>query len=138
VTSEPVPASPDALPVHLVAASTETSAGPAREAIDGDPATAWHAAVGVPQWIEIGLDTPSTVHEVVLLIAQSESGTTRHMLQLARVNLAYEVVGIVDRLTSDGDSILFRPNTPIVEVDRIRIETMASPSDAGWYEVIVR
>jgi hypothetical protein len=138
VTAEPTPSPTNPLATHVVAASTETKAGRASEAIDGNPATAWHAAFGVPQWIEIGLDAPSTVHEVTLLIAQKDQGTTRHMIQVAQVGGVYQVVGIVDRLTSDGDTLRFVPSTPIENVERIRIETMASPSDAGWYEVIVR
>ena len=135
VTPEPTPMP---LPVRLVSASTETSKGPATAAIDGDDSTAWYAAVGVPQWIEVDLDTPSTVHEVVLLIAQAKKGGTRHMIQVAQANGAFEVVGVVARVTADGDAILFRPATPLDGIDRIRIETMASPSDVGWYEVVVR
>lgn len=138
-TPTPTPvASLAPLGVHLVSASTESDSGPADAAVDGDPVTAWHAAFGVPQWIEIGLDTPGTVHQVVLLIAQAEAGTTKHMIQVAQANGVYQVVGIVERLTDDGETILFRPATPLENVDRIRIETMASPSNAGWYEVIVR
>jgi hypothetical protein len=107
-------------------------------AIAGDPPTAWHAAFGLPQWIEITLDTPSTVREVVLLIAQGEKGASRHMIQVAVTGQALEVVRIVDRQTTDGDAIVFRPESPIENVERIRIETMASPSNVGWYEVIVR
>jgi F5/8 type C domain-containing protein len=119
-------------------ASTEDGSGPASAAIDGDPVTAWHAAFGVPQWIEISLDAPYTVKEVTLLIAQSKTGTSRHMIQVAVTGQALQVVGIVDRRTADGDPIVFRPETPIENVERIRIETMATPSNAGWYEVIVR
>jgi F5/8 type C domain len=146
VTPSPTPlasASPHAEPSAplrslVVNASTENDSGPAAAAVDGDPVTAWHAAFGVPQWIEIGLDAPSTVKEVVLLIAQAEKGATRHMIQVAVTGQAFEVVGVVDRQTADGDAIVFRPETPIENVERIRIETMASPSNAGWYEVIVR
>jgi F5/8 type C domain-containing protein len=123
---------------NVANASTEDDAGPASAAIDGDPVTAWHAAFGVPQWIEISLDGPYTVKEVTLLIAQSEIGTSRHMIQVAVTGQALQVVGVVDRRTADGDAIVFRPGTPIENVERIRIETMATPTNAGWYEVIVR
>jgi hypothetical protein len=136
--SPATPSSPVAIGSHLLMASTEDASGPASAAIDGDPGTAWHAGFGVPQWIEIGLDTPSTVKEVVLLIAQAKQGPSKHMVQVALPGQALTVVGIVDRQTADGDAIVFRPATPIDNVERIRIETMASPSNAGWYEVIVR
>jgi F5/8 type C domain len=122
----------------VVSASTEDDAGPAAAAIDGDPATAWHAAFGVPQWIEVGLGMPTTVNEVVLVIAQSENGPTRHMIQIALTGQPLQVVGVVGRKTTDGDALVFRPDDPIEDVERIRIETLASPSNAGWYEVIVR
>jgi F5/8 type C domain len=122
----------------VVSASTEDDAGPAAAAIDGDPATAWHAAFGVPQWIEVGLGMPTTVNEVVLVIAQSENGPTRHMIQIALTGQPLQVVGVVSRRTTDGDALVFRPDDPIEDVERIRIETLASPSNAGWYEVIVR
>jgi hypothetical protein len=136
-------ASPDAPPAgpirsHVVNASTEEESGPATAAIDGDPVTAWHAAFGVPQWIEITLDTPSTVNVVVLLIAQSEQGVSRHMIQVGQAGAALHLVGVVDQQTGDGDEIRFEPETPIPNVERIRIETLATPGNAGWYEVIVR
>lgn len=127
-----------AISSHLVGVSSQDPEGPASAAIDGDPVTAWHAAFGVPQWIEIGLDAPSTVKEVLLLIAQAAHGPSRHMIQVAVTGQAFQVVGFVDRPTADGDSIVFRPDSPIANVERIRIETMASPSNVGWYEVIVR
>ena len=127
-----------AISSHLVGVSSEDPEGPASAAIDGDIVTAWHAAFGLPQWIEIGLDGPSTVTSVVLFIAQSRDGPTRHMFQVTVSGRAPQVVGIVDRRTTDGEKISFRPVTPIANVERIRIETMASPSNVGWYEVIVR
>jgi hypothetical protein len=140
--AQAMPTSAQSAPVEIrpraVKASTEDDSGPAAAAIDGEEATAWHAAFGVPQWIEIGLDAPSTVHEVVLLIAQREKGASRHMIQVAVTGQPLQVVGVVDQQTADGDAIRFRPETPIANVERIRIETMASPSNAGWYEVIVR
>jgi F5/8 type C domain len=140
--AQATPTSPPSAPAEIrpgaAKASTEDESGPASAAIDGEPATAWHAAFGLPQWIEITLDTPSTVREVVLLIAQGEKGASRHMIQVAVTGQALEVVRIVDRQTTDGDAIVFRPESPIENVERIRIETMASPSNVGWYEVIVR
>jgi F5/8 type C domain len=127
----------EAMSSHLVGVSSEDPTGSAPAAIDGDPVTAWHAAFGVPQWIEIALDAPSTVKEVRLLIAQAEDGPSRHMIQVAVTGQALQVVGVVDQQTADGDSIVFRPDSPIANVERIRIETMASPSNVGWYEVIV-
>jgi hypothetical protein len=136
------PTSPPSAPAEIrpgaAKASTADDSAPASAAIDGEPATAWHAAFGVPQWIEISLDAPATVREVVLLIAQGEKGPSRHMIQVAVIDQALQVVGVVERTTADGDAIVFRPETPIANVERIRIETMASPSNAGWYEVIVR
>jgi hypothetical protein len=78
------------------------------------------------------------VNEVVLLIAQAENGQSRHMIQVAVTGQPFHVVAVVDRETTDGDQLRFRPEAPIPNVERIRIETMASPSNAGWYEVIVR
>jgi F5/8 type C domain-containing protein len=134
------PSVPPSGPIRslAVSASTEDETGPASAAVDGDRVTAWHAAFGVPQWIEIGLDGPTTVTSVELLIAQAENGPTRHMILVAVTGQALQVVGVVDRQTTDGEAIRFAPEAPIENVERIRIETMASPSNAGWYEVIVR
>jgi hypothetical protein len=144
-TSVPATATPIPTPTELlvlrperVQASTEEKSGLAGSAVDNDPFTAWHAAFGVPQWIEIVLETPATINEVFLLIAQEDPGTTRHMIQVAGPGQALRVVGLVDRQTIDGESIVFRPETPLENIVRIRIETMASPSNAGWYEVIIR
>lgn len=132
-----LPAMPASFPSHLVGASSE-GAGPASAAIDGDPVSAWHAAFGVPQWIEIALDTPSTVTEVLALIAQSEPGISRHMIQVAQGDGVLHLLGIVDQQTDDYDLIRFNPATPMENVERIRIETLDSPSNAGWYEVVIR
>lgn len=132
-----LPAMPDSFPSHLVGASSE-GAGPASAAIDGDPVTAWHAGFGVPQWIEIALDTPSTVTEVLALIAQSEPGISRHTIQVAQGDGVLHVLGIVDQKTDDHELIRFNPATPLENVVRIRIETLDSPSNAGWYEVVIR
>ena len=136
-TSAPPPALPASFRSHLVGASSEGN-GPAAAAIDGDPITAWHAAFGVPQWIEIALDTPSTVTEVLALIAQSEPGITRHTIQVAQADGVLHLLGIVDRITDDHELIRFDPATPMENVERIRIETLDSPSNAGWYEVVIR
>ena len=147
VVPSPTPAAPTAtsnpsataaIRPHLIDASTEDDTGAATAAVDGNPMTAWHAAFGLPQWIEIGLETPSTVSEIVLMIAQAEDGPSRHMIQIAVTGEPLQVVGVVEGEKADGDAIVFRPETPIANVERIRIETMASPSNAGWYEVIVR
>jgi F5/8 type C domain-containing protein len=136
-TAAPPPALPASFASHLVGASSE-GAGPASAAIDGDPVSAWHAAFGVPQWIEIALDKPSTVTEVLALIAQSEPGISRHMIQVAQADGVLHLLGIVDQQTDDHDLIRFNPATPMENVERIRIETLDSPSNAGWYEVVIR
>lgn len=136
-TPAPTPAMPVSLRSHLVGASSEGT-GPASAAIDGDMVTAWHASFGVPQWIEIALDTPSTVTEVLALIAQSEPGISRHTIQIAQSGGALHLLGVVDQQTHDRDLIRFNPTNPIENVERIRIETLASPSNAGWYEVVIR
>jgi hypothetical protein len=136
-TPEPPPPTPASFSSHLVGASSEGT-GPASAAIDGDPVTAWHASFGVPQWIEIALDTPSTLNELLLVIAQSEPGISRHMIQVAQTGGALQVVGVVDQQTDDREELRFNPATPIENVERIRIETLASPSNAGWYEVVIR
>jgi hypothetical protein len=136
----PIPPSPIPEPIQsrLATASTEDPSAPATAAIDGDPITAWHAAFGVPQWIEITLETPSTVTEVLLLIAQPEPGISRHTIQVGQAGAALHVMGVVDQQTADGNVITFKPATPLTNVERIRIETLATPANAGWYEVIVR
>ena len=139
-TATPVPTPTELLvlrPEH-VQASTEEKTGLATSAVDNDPFTAWHAAFGVPQWIEIVLQTPSTVNEVFMLIAQEDPGTTRHMIQVAEPGQALRVVALIDRQSSDGETIRFHPPEPLENIVRIRIETMTSPSNAGWYEVIIR
>jgi hypothetical protein len=140
-TATPVPTTPPTpapYRSHILAASSTEDDGSPTAAVDGNPMTAWRAAFGIPQWIEIALDDPSTVNEVMLLIAQAEAGTSRHMIQVAQVGGAFQVVGVVEREIADGDAIFVRLETPIDNVERIRIETLASPSNVGWYEVIVR
>jgi hypothetical protein len=141
-TASPTPTpdpTPTAYPTHVLKSSSYRPGSPAAAALDGDPATAWHPRPGLPQWIEIGLDRPVRVTQIELVIAQLPPTTrTRHMVQVAKVGGPLEVVGIIDGETNDRDFIVFRPDSPIDDVERIRIETLEAPNGAGWYEVAVR
>jgi hypothetical protein len=119
-------------------ASSQRAGAAMSSATDGDLATAWRPQAGSPQWIELRLDPVATISAFELVITQSASGSTTHVIEVAAPDGPLRVVGTVERFTDDGEHISVRPPTPIDGVERVRIETIDGPPDVGWYEVVVR
>jgi hypothetical protein len=119
----------------VTASATEPGAE-ADRVVDGDAGTHWSAGADPTQWIEITLDGPSTIASIRLTPAQFPAGETSH-----------RILGLVDGIqveldafagpTSDGVPIVRAPTSPWEAVEALRVETVASPSWAAWYEIEV-
>jgi hypothetical protein len=119
----------------VTASAAEPGAGPER-VVDGDPGTHWSAGAGPTQWVEVTLDTPSTITSIRLTPAQFPAGETAHVIHgLIAGNWAR--LDQFNGNTSDGVPIVRAPSTPWQAVEALRVETIAGPSWVAWYEIEV-
>ncbi len=119
----------------VTASAAEPGAGPER-VVDGDAGTHWSAGAGPTQWVEITLDGPSDITEIRLTPAQFPAGDTAHRILGWIGGASVELDGF-NGPTSDGEPIVITPPTPWAGVERLRVETTASPSWVAWYEIEV-
>jgi len=107
-------------------------------AFDGKPSNWWGAGDLPLQWIEVDLQTPSTIEKVRLLVSQSPAGETVHrVLGKASAGEAYDVLHEFRGFTNDNDVLEYAPPTPWSGIRFIRTETVTSPSWVSWREIEV-
>jgi len=117
----------------VTASSSEVGAGPER-VVDGDAGTHWSAGAGPLQWVEIALDGPATIDSVRLTPAQFPAGDTTHTM-LGSIDDSWVELHVSSGSTSDGVPITVAPSSPWQGVERVKVETTASPSWVAWYEI---
>ena len=110
---------------------------PANMAVDGNTSTSWGAGAGAPQWIEIDLGAPARITRIRLLVTQHPYGDTLHRILVHSVNGDFSEVVRFEQYTSTGQWLVFTPETPLEDVQIVRIETLNSPSWVGWLEIQV-
>ena len=118
-------------------ASMSLASNPPELALDGDETTHWGAGDFPVQWIEVDLGSPATVSEIRLLTSQSPAGNTLHSIKVRGENDNLSEVHQFDQFTSDDEWLIFKPETPLENVQIIRIETLESPSWVSWVEIQV-
>jgi len=119
-------------------ASHFLTTNPPSMAFDGKPNSWWGAGAFPPQWIEVDLQTPSTIKKVRLLVSQSPAGETVHrVLGKGSAGEAYKVLHEFRGFTNDNDVLEYAPPTPWSSIRFIRIETLTSPSWVSWREIEV-
>jgi hypothetical protein len=107
-------------------------------AVDGNPETWWGASAPPPQWIEIDLGAPSTVASIRLTISQSPEGTTDHRLLVKGPDTGgFVLVHEFKQTTADLEVLTYAPAAPLLNIQYIRVETVASPSWVAWREIEV-
>lgn len=110
---------------------------PPQAAADGDTGTQWGSGDFPPQWIELDLGSPHTVRQIRLLTSQYPSGTTDHRLLAAGPGRTFHLATELAGSTDDNQWLDFTPDTPLENVQYVRIETVASPSWVAWKEIQV-
>lgn len=120
-----------------IAASQEIADEPATHAVDGAIETIWGAGAGPPQWIEVTLETSSTVSEVALLTSQYPEGFTRHRVLGRLDDGALVPLGEIAGDTVDDQWLRLSEGGPWNGVAAVRVETVESPSWVGWREIQV-
>lgn len=111
---------------------------PPQNAVDDNAGTQWGAGAGPVQWIQVDLLGSYRVAEIRLLVAQYPAGVTVHRVQVrASSGDFYQTIHEFSVNTSDNDWLIFEPESPLENVNQIRIQTVASPSWVAWKEVQV-
>lgn len=117
-------------------ASSSTPESPGSGAVDGSRSSIWNSGASAPGWIEVQLVAPATVKEVRLVVGQTPNGRTVHRLLLRRGG-ALDDAQRFDGETSDGQTLVWRPPTPVSGIEAVRVETDESPSFVAWREIEV-
>ena len=112
------------------------------KAVDGiddlDIANWWGSGGHPPQWIEIDLGLPAQINLIRLVISQTPTGSTFHLVmgrldgEDGYINLA-RLVGV----TADREEIILPGNTDWTGIRYVRIYTSESPSWVSWREIEV-
>jgi hypothetical protein len=120
----------------VATASQSLPDSPPSNALDGNLDTIWSAGSHPVQWIEIDLGRLTAISSIRLSVSQEPSGETTHQVwggALAESGqiLLHEFKGV----TSDGDTLEFRPPNPVDGIRFVKIITTESPSWVAWREV---
>lgn len=126
---------------NLAASGTATASrsepgNPPELAIDGDNGTTWVAGAGPPQWLAVDLGGFHQVARVRLTVEQTPSGTTSHRVLGRLADGSESVLAEATGDTAAGDELDLELAAGAA-VDRIRIETVESPSWVAWREVAI-
>ena len=106
-------------------------------AVDGSASAQWGAGAGPAQWIQLELDGAHSVEEIRLRVAQSPAGETTHQLYLAGPAGSLQLAHTFQGFTEDNQVLTFRPDSPLQNIQTIRIVTSRSPSWVAWKEIEV-
>ena len=119
-----------------VTASSELPGAEAAKAIDGG-IEHWNAADRAPQWIEIALPTPAIVDSVELWVAQDPAGPSIHELWI-QTGGDFALVHTFEGVTTEGDVLVYEPETPKANVTAVRVETTTLGDLApAWHELFI-
>ena len=119
-----------------VRASGSLPAEPPEAAVDENEATQWGSGAEPVQWIEVELDPTAQVAEIRLLVAQWPEGRTVHNV-LIDEGAGFRSIHTFDGTTRDGDWLEFVPEAALMGIERLRVETITSPSWVAWREIEV-
>jgi hypothetical protein len=106
-------------------------------AVDGRLDTSWQAGASAPQWFEVPLDPLIYIRQIEMVIAQYPNGPTVHRVWAVRADGSRFLLKEFAGVTSDGETLVYKPLSPLDGLTSIRIETVQSPSWVAWREVIV-
>jgi F5/8 type C domain/Cellulase (glycosyl hydrolase family 5) len=110
---------------------------PASNAVDGAFDTQWGSGSGPTQWIEINLGKPSTITTVRLTVAQYPNGSTTHQVWVRGASGDLKLVHEFKGATEDNQTLEFNLDSPLQDIQYIRIVTTQSPSWVSWKEIEV-
>jgi hypothetical protein len=77
------------------------------------------------------------ISEIRLAVSQYPAGQTLHQIEGRSTDGQFILIYTFDGATSDGDELVFKPDSPLTGIRFIRIETVVSPSWVAWREIEV-
>jgi len=110
---------------------------PAAYAVDGALETQWGSGSGPTQWIEINLGKPATITGIRLTVAQYPNGGTTHQVWARGASGNLKLVHEFKGDTADNQTLEFNFDTPLKDIQYIRVVTTQSPSWVSWKEIEV-
>jgi hypothetical protein len=135
-TPTPAPELSNLAPTSHLTASHASPDAPPGLAADGDIRTSWNAGGFSPQWIDVGLQKPSNIVKLRLIVNQAPAGDTRHVvLGHSASGGDYEVLYEFKGITEDKGALEYSPPNAWKDIDHLRIETTTSPSWVSWREI---
>src|SRR5262245_44182053 len=119
-----------------VRASLSLPDRPPEYAVDGHTRLIWGAAFA-PAWIEIDLGRPVSIRRLQLVVAQSPTGPTRHVVLGKGKGGRWHQLASLHGSTNDGQVLDVRLPEASQPVRWVRVVTRASPSWVAWKEIRV-
>ena len=110
---------------------------PPSGAVDGSMALWWGAGDFPMQWIQIDLGQPETIGTIRLVVTQYPAGDTIHQIWVGASQDQLYMLHSFEGYTVDGQVLEFTPDSPLENIQFIRVITRASPSWVGWQEIEV-
>jgi|GEM_PF-6633685 len=126
-----------------VTADASLAYEPPQRVVDGDVSgiSNWIAGSEPPHWIEIDLLRDYPVSEIRLLTSQFPEeqldATVHNILVRGENETDYREVHVFAENTRDNQWLEFTPDTPILNVRYVRVETTSSPHWTSWGEIEV-
>jgi hypothetical protein len=117
-------------------ATGQTPSEPASNAVDGGQPT-WSAGDYPPQWIEVDLEEPTTIQRVGMTVAQWPPGDTRHQVWARLSSDEMVLLAEIQGYTTIDMALGVDLPVALQDVVAVRIQTLSSPSWAGWGEIEV-
>ena len=98
--------------------------------------TGWNAGKFPPSSVTMTLKASDKPIEILRLIpAQSPNGNTIHEVLITTNNNDWALVRTVKEYTSNKQPIVLKFNPPLMDVKKIKINTINSPSWVSWLEI---
>ncbi|HKJ27888.1 MAG TPA: hypothetical protein VJ965_09640, partial [Anaerolineales bacterium] len=119
------------------ARASRFSAGEAPGNVTDGRSSAWNAGDYAPQWIEIELDSPSTIQRVAMTTEQWPPGVTHHEVWARLADGKMVFLGQFDGFTSVDMNLAIELPVPLENVIGVRIETIDTPAWVAWREIEV-
>ena len=118
-------------------ASRSLPAETPEKAIDGLADTQWGAGADALQWIEVDLGESSKISEIRLMVAQFPEGNTTHIIKVRSLDGNFSEAARFSQMTRSENWLIFKPETPLENIQIVRVETTRSPSWVAWKEIQV-
>jgi hypothetical protein len=120
------------------AAVTVSRGGTPSRITNGATDAAWNSGAPPPQWAEINLGTPVIIHHLRLIVEQLPTGYTEHRITGVRASGEAVVLGDLNTTTVSGGEYIVLVNDDAGRgIQRVKVETVKSPSWVAWREIEV-